>query len=103
MLFKQIKGQGSNFSYVIAEDKKLLTGDTLTVGGVGPMGMSGGDKKSLYDSLFKKLLSLEDDMEVHPGHDNGEKASSTLVEEKRTNKALKARSFEELAELMKKQ
>ena len=73
------------------------------VGSVGPTGMSGGDLKSLYDSLFKKLLSLEDDVELYPGHDNGLKQYSTLGEEKQMNKALKARSFEEFAELMKKQ
>jgi hydroxyacylglutathione hydrolase len=78
-----------------------VTGDTLMVGSVGPIGMSGDDQKTFYGSLFTKLLTLKDNVEVYPGHDNGGKTSSTLGEEKQTNKALKARSFEEFAELLK--
>jgi hydroxyacylglutathione hydrolase len=94
-------GHSDDSICLLVDDKKLLTGDTLTVGSVGPTGMPGGDQKNLYDSLFTKLLVLEDNVEVYPGHDNGGKTSSTLGEEKQTNKALKARSFEEFAELLK--
>ncbi len=82
-------------------DKKLLTGDTLFVGSVGNTELSGGDSKSMYDSLFNKLLTLEDDVEVYPGHDRGAKPSSTLGEEKQSNKALQSRSVEEFIELIK--
>ena len=96
-------GHSADSVCLLVNDKKLLTGDTLMVGGVGPTGMSGGAQKKLYESLFRKLLSLDDDAEVYPGHDNEGKSFSTLGEEKRSNKALKARNFEEFAELMKKQ
>ena len=88
---------------LLVNDKKLLTSDTLYVGSVGPMGMSGGDSRSMYESIFKKLLLLEDDVEVYPGHDRGSKPSSTLGEEKRSNNALQPRSVQEFIELMKKQ
>jgi glyoxylase-like metal-dependent hydrolase (beta-lactamase superfamily II) len=65
--------------------------------------MLGGDSRSMYDSIFKKLLLLGDELEIYPGHDRGTGTSSTLGEEKKSNKALKARSFEEFAELMKQQ
>jgi hydroxyacylglutathione hydrolase len=88
---------------LLVNDKKLLTGDTLYVGSVGPTAMLGGDSRSMYDSIFKKLLLLGDELEIYPGHDRGTGTSSTLGEEKKSNKALKARSFEEFAELMKQQ
>jgi hydroxyacylglutathione hydrolase len=94
-------GHSNDSICLLVDDKKLVTGDTLMVGSVGPMGISGGDQKTFYDSLFTKLLTLKDNLEVYPGHDNGGKTSSTLGEEKRTNKVLKARSFEEFAELLK--
>jgi hydroxyacylglutathione hydrolase len=55
----------------------------------------------MYESLFNKLLNLEDDVEVYPRHDRGTKPSSTLGEEKRANKALQSRSAEEFVEFLK--
>ena len=55
----------------------------------------------MYESLFNKLLKLEDNVEVYPGHDRGAKPSSTLGEEKRLNNALQPRSVKEFIELMK--
>ena len=96
-------GHSADSICLLVNETKLLTGDTLYVGAVGPMAMPGGDSRSMYDSIFKKLLLLGDDVEVYPGHDRGTRTSSTLGEEKRLNKALKARSFEEFAELIKQQ
>ena len=93
-------GHSDDSICLLVDDKKLFTGDTLMVGSVGAISMVGGDQKNLFVSLTK-LLNLDDRVEVYPGHENGGKTSSTLGEEKQTNKALKARSFEELAELMK--
>ena len=86
---------------LLVGDKKLLTGDILLVGSVGSTEMPGGDSKSMHESLFNKLLKLEDNVEVYPGHDRGAKPSSTLGEEKRLNNALQPRSVKEFIELMK--
>ncbi len=94
-------GHSADSICLLVDDKKLLTGDTLFVGSVGNAKLSGGDSKSMYESLFNKLLILGDDVEVYPGHDNGAKSSSTLGEEKRTNKALQSRSVEEFIESIK--
>lgn len=67
---------------LIVDNKKLLTGDTLFVGECGRTDLPGGNSKSMYDSLFNKLLKLNDDVEVYPGHDYGLKSSSTIGEEK---------------------
>ncbi len=86
---------------LLVNGKKLLTGDTLFLGSVGNTELSGGNSKSMYDSLFNKLLKLGDEVEVYPGHDRGAKPSSTLGEEKQSNKALQSRSIEEFMTLIK--
>lgn len=82
-------------------DSKLLTGDTLFVGECGRTDLHGGNPEELYHSLFDKLLKLDDDVEVYPGHDYGSKTHSTIGEEKRTNYTLEKRTLKEFIEFMK--
>ena len=86
---------------LLVDKKKLLTGDTLFVGECGRTDMPGGSSRSMYNSLFNKLLKLSDDVEVYPGHDYGLKPSSTIGEEKRSNYTLQPRSLAEFIEFMK--
>lgn len=78
----------------------LLTGDTLFVGECGRTDLPGGNSKNMYDSLFHKILKLNDHVEVYPGHDYGSKPSSTIGEERRSNYTLEPRSVEEFIEFM---
>ena len=55
----------------------------------------GGNSKSMYESLFSKLLKLNDNVEVYPGHDYGLKPSSTIGEEKKSNYTLQPRSLKD--------
>jgi hydroxyacylglutathione hydrolase len=86
---------------LLVDDKKLLTGDTLFVGECGRTDLLGGSSRSMYGSLFNKLLKLGDDVEVYPGHDYGSKSSSTIGEEKRSNYTLAPRSLMEFIEFMR--
>jgi hydroxyacylglutathione hydrolase len=86
---------------LLVDNKKLLTGDTLFVGECGRTDMPGGNSRSLYDSLFNKLLKLDDAVEVYPGHDYGPKPCSTIGEQRRTNYVLQPRSLTEFIEFMK--
>jgi hydroxyacylglutathione hydrolase len=86
---------------LLVDEKKLLTGDTLFVGECGRTDMLGGSSRSMYDSLFNKLLKLGDDVEVYPGHDYGSKSSSTIGEEKRSNYTLQPRGLREFIEFMR--
>jgi len=88
-------------SICLLVDNKLLTGDTLFVGECGRTDLPGGSSEDLYDSLFHKLMTLDDAIEVYPGHDYGSKPSSTLGVEKRTNYTLKKRSRDDFVEFMK--
>jgi len=85
---------------LLVDNQKLLTGDTLFVGECGRTDMPGGNSKSMYDSLFYKILKLNDDLEVYPGHDYGPKPFSTIGEEKQSNYTLKPRSLAEFIEFM---
>jgi hydroxyacylglutathione hydrolase len=82
-------------------DGKILTGDTLFVGECGRTDLPGGDSSKLYDSLFSKIIKLDDNLEVYPGHDYGVKPDSTLEFEKKNNYVLKPRSKEEFIRFMK--
>ena len=55
---------------------RLFSGDTLFVGAVGRPDLLGEEQtrqlaSQLYDSLFRKILALDSDVEVHPGHGSG--------------------------------
>jgi hydroxyacylglutathione hydrolase len=86
---------------LLVDDKLLLTGDTLFVGECGRTDLPGGNPRSMYDSLFNKLLKLGDEVEVYPGHDYGPRPSSTIGEEKRSNYTLQPRSLAEFIEFLR--
>jgi glyoxylase-like metal-dependent hydrolase (beta-lactamase superfamily II) len=81
-------------------DGKLITGDLLFVGECGRTDLTGGNSGQMYDSLFKKILPLNDSIEVYPGHNYGSKPSSTVGEERRSNYTLKPRTREEFIQFM---
>jgi len=81
-------------------DGKVLTGDTLFVGECGRTDLAGGDSGDLYDSLTTKVLPLDDDIEVYPGHDYGNKPSSTIGHERNNNYTLKPRTKQEFIKFM---
>lgn len=88
----------------------VFTGDTLFVGDVGRPDLHGeGNTASysqqLYDSLYGKLLALDDTVEVYPSHFAGSacgramsgKPSSTIGFERRFNPALQIGNADEFA------
>lgn len=80
-------------------NNKLLTGDTLFVGECG--GVTYGDPRALYHSLFDRILRLDDSIEVYPGHNYGESPSSTIGYERRNNYTLRPRTEEEFVRFMR--
>ena len=85
---------------LLIDNQKLLTGDTLFVGECGRTDLLGGNSKQMYNSLFNKILKLNDEIEVYPGHDYGPKPYSTIGEEKRSNYTLEPRTLTEFIEFM---
>jgi glyoxylase-like metal-dependent hydrolase (beta-lactamase superfamily II) len=82
-------------------ENKLITGDTLFVGECGRTDLLGGSAKNMYHSLFDKLMKLDDDIEVYPGHDYGSTSHSTIGVERKTNYTLAKRTLDEFIEFMK--
>ena len=90
----------SDDSICVLGGSKLITGDILFVGKVGGTDFGDNARKE-YDSLHEKLMTLDDAIEVYPGHDFGVKPSSTIGEERRTNPFLLRESFEDFVDLKK--
>jgi len=88
-------------SICILVGSKLLTGDTLFVGECGRTDLLGGSARDMYNSLFHRLMKLDDETEVYPGHDYGPSPHSTIGVERRTNYTLRKRSLAEFVDFMK--
>ena len=82
-------------------DGHVATGDTLFVGECGRTDLPGGDPGALYDSLFSKVIKLDDATVVLPGHDYGITATSTIGREKAESYILKPRTKAEFIRFLK--
>jgi len=70
---------------------RLLTGDTLLIGGTGRTDLPTGDPNALYDSLFNGILRLDPALRVYPAHDYKGRGHSTLGDELAANPRLQRR------------
>jgi glyoxylase-like metal-dependent hydrolase (beta-lactamase superfamily II)/rhodanese-related sulfurtransferase len=83
----------------------VLTGDTLFIGDTGRPDLDGSPEK-LYDSIWNKLLMLDDTVEIYPTHFAGSscgkamspKPSSTIGFERKFNPALRVKSKKEFVD-----
>lgn len=66
-------------------DGHLFTGDTLFVGAIGRTDLPGASVSQFMQSLSGKLMALPEKTIVWPGHDYGDRPSSTIGMERRTN------------------
>ncbi len=82
-------------------DDRVLTGDTLLIGGTGRTDLPTGNADMLYDSLFGKVLQLDDALKVYPAHDYKERSSSTIGAERERNPRLQKHERAEFVALMK--
>jgi hydroxyacylglutathione hydrolase len=85
---------------LLVNDEFIFTGDTLFVGGCGRVDLLGGDVNDMYDSLYNKVLQLNEDLIVYPGHNYGSSPWSTIGKEKKNNPTLQSRSREEFVKFM---
>jgi hydroxyacylglutathione hydrolase len=66
-------------------DGNLFTGDTLFVGAIGRTDLPGSSLNQFMKSIKERLLILPGETVVWPGHDYGNRPTSTIDIEKRTN------------------
>jgi glyoxylase-like metal-dependent hydrolase (beta-lactamase superfamily II)/rhodanese-related sulfurtransferase len=97
------------------QPQKVLTGDTLFIGDVGRPDLAGQKGYTpqmmagmMYESLYEKLLRLDDAVEVFPAHGAGSmcgrnlstETSSTIGEQRKLNYALQPMTKEQFIKLM---
>jgi sulfur dioxygenase len=78
----------------------LFSGDTLLIGGTGRSDFQNGCSSSLYESITKKLFTLDDKTLVYPGHDYKGLMLSSIAHEKNYNPRLANKSKKEFIEIM---
>ena len=67
--------------FLIASEGALLSGDQLFAESIGRTDLPGGSYEDLMNSMATKILTLDDEILVHPGHG----APTTVGHERRTN------------------
>ena len=78
----------------------LFSGDTLLVDGCGRTDFQGGSAEALYDSVTRKLFTLDERTRVWPGHDYKGQSVTTIGWERRHNARLANRTREDFVALM---
>jgi glyoxylase-like metal-dependent hydrolase (beta-lactamase superfamily II)/rhodanese-related sulfurtransferase len=91
----------TNDSTCLVFEDRVLTGDTLLIGGTGRTDLPTGDPDALYDSLFGKVLQLPDNLKVYPAHDYKDRSSSTIGAEKQSNPRLQKHDRADFVALMR--
>jgi hydroxyacylglutathione hydrolase len=76
-------------------DGRLISGDTLFIGGCGRVDLPGSDPAQMYDSLVNKLKQLPNDTLLYPGHNYADRPTSTMGDEKRRNLYLRFNRLED--------
>ena len=59
----------------------IFTGDSIFAGSIGRTDFPGGDHRSLIDGVRTKILSLDGNLRIYPGHG----PASTVERERKTN------------------
>ena len=83
---------------LIVGGKWLVTGDSLFIGNCGRTDLPGGDPRALFESL-QRLKRLPENLLVLPGHNYGDAPWRLLKDEKQSNPALRAASYEEFKKI----
>jgi glyoxylase-like metal-dependent hydrolase (beta-lactamase superfamily II) len=73
----------------------LISGDTLFVDACGRVDMPGGDPEKMWWSLNHTLRELRDSTILYPGHNYGDRPTSTIGEQKQTNPYMRYESLQQ--------
>jgi hydroxyacylglutathione hydrolase len=79
---------------------KLISGDTLFIGGCGRVDLPGGNSEQLYYSLTQVLGKLPAETSLYPGHNYAPASQSTIGEQLQTNRFMRVKSLELWKSLM---
>ncbi len=85
---------------LIVDDKIMLTGDTVFVGSCGRLDLPGGNPDEMFDSIYSKLVNLDGNLAVLPGHHYGSSKTSTLQKEFESNFVFKFKNKDDFLGFM---
>ena len=89
-----------SYSFYLAEQGMVFTGDTLLIGGTGRTDFQQGDARVQYHSLFDILLTLPAATRVYPAHDYAGNTVSSIATERASNPRLQVSGVEQYAHIM---
>jgi hydroxyacylglutathione hydrolase len=78
----------------------LIAGDTLFIGSCGRVDLPGGDPTAMYHSLSGVLGHMPDETILYPGHNYGDRPTSTIGTEKQTNMMMRFASLKDFLAVM---
>lgn len=93
-------GHSKDSICLVIDNKKILTGDTIFVGSCGRLDLPGGNSDEMFDSIYNKLIHLDGNLEVLPGHHYGNSKTSNLSKEKESNFVFKFKNRRDFLEFM---
>jgi sulfur dioxygenase len=79
---------------------RVMTGDTLLIGGCGRTDFQNGSADAMWTSITEKLFALDDQVLVYPGHDYKGRRVSSIGEEKQFNARVAGKNREAFVSLM---
>ena len=79
----------------------IFTGDTLFIGRTGRTLSKGSNISDLYNSVYKKLLTLSGNTIIYPGHNYGSKPTMTMNENIKISNLLQASGEKDFINRMK--
>ena len=82
-------------------DNVIFTGDTLFIGRTGRTLSKGSNISDLYNSVYKKLLTLPGSTIIYPGHNYGSKPTMTISENIKISTLLQASGEKDFIDRMK--
>ncbi len=74
-----------HISFLDKANQSLFSGDVLFRGSIGRTDLPGGNYHTLMDTIFQKILPLNEDIIVYPGHG----PTTTIGQEKKLNQFIK--------------
>ncbi len=66
-------------------NNNLVSGDTLFINGCGRCDLPGGDAEQMFDTIYNKLMKMDNSTIIFPGHNYADKEHDTLESQKKTN------------------
>lgn len=93
-------GHSKDSICLIIDNEILITGDTIFVGSCGRLDLPGGSAEEMYDSIYNKLINMDGNLEIFPGHHYGSSRTSTIQKERESNFVFKFKNKDEFVTFM---